>query len=189
MSKTVTAEGETFGSAGGFNVIVAVEEPIALDAVTVSVPDAGIVAGAVYKPEEVTAPTPAVQVVAPGALNCWVPERATDTDEGETTGAEPIGTVMVFPKADKEFLAENVVLVALAGWYTDDVIVVGVTVPVDNCTPPSDTRPNRCNCRPPSSARCIAFRIAGFFWNSPEAICMSMRVMSICTTRPAPRFI
>jgi hypothetical protein len=139
VSKTVTAEGETFGSAGGFNVIVAVEEPIALDAVTVSVPDAGIVAGAVYKPEEVTAPTPAVQVVAPGALNCWVPERATDTDEGETTGAEPIGTVMVFPKADKEFLAENVVLVALAGWYTDDVIVVGVTVPVDNCTPPSDT--------------------------------------------------
>ena len=63
-----------------------------------------------------TVPEIADQVVAPGAVNCLVAERLTVAAAGEIVGAEPIGTVIVFPKADKGFLAENVVLIALAGW-------------------------------------------------------------------------
>jgi len=43
-----------------------------------------------------------------------VPESVTDRAAGEMAGAEPIGTVTVFPNADNGFRAENVVLVVLA---------------------------------------------------------------------------
>ena len=68
---SVTVAGET--AAGGrfdTSVTVAADDPAALIAVTVSIPDAGIEAGAVYKPAEVTAPETAFQLVAPAAVNC-----------------------------------------------------------------------------------------------------------------------
>jgi hypothetical protein len=61
--------------------------PDEFDAVTVSLPDAGMVAGAVYKPAAVTVPKAAAQLVAPGALNCSVPESFKVTVAGEITGA------------------------------------------------------------------------------------------------------
>jgi hypothetical protein len=52
------------------SVTVAVDCPLESFAVTVSVPAAGIEAGAVYKPLAVTVPETADQLVAPAAVNC-----------------------------------------------------------------------------------------------------------------------
>ena len=60
----------TVGGTFVSSVTVAVVWPAAFDAVTVSVPDAGIDAGAVYRPAGVTVPATAVQLVAPADLNC-----------------------------------------------------------------------------------------------------------------------
>jgi hypothetical protein len=92
---TETVAGEITGGAFGNSVTAAADFPAALIAVTVSVPDAGIVAGAVYKPADVTVPTTAVQLVAPGALNCCVPPTVTDTAEGEIVGGILVCNVTV----------------------------------------------------------------------------------------------
>ena len=76
-------------------VTVAGDDPAAFVAVTVSVPDAGIDEGAVYKPVEVTLPETAVQVVAPGAVNCWVFVSITVTDVGEMAGGMFVSSVTV----------------------------------------------------------------------------------------------
>jgi len=100
-SFSVTVAGEITGAPAAFSVTVATDLPAEFDAVTVSLPDAGMVAGAVYNPAAVTVPDTAVQLVAPGALNCSVPESFTVTVAGEITGAvvppDPTGTVKVLP--------------------------------------------------------------------------------------------
>jgi hypothetical protein len=67
---TVTVAGAITGGTLLSRLTVAEDEPAAFIAVTISVPEAGIVAGAVYKPDAVTVPETAVQLVAPGAANC-----------------------------------------------------------------------------------------------------------------------
>lgn len=97
-------------------------------AVTVSFPEDGITGGAVYRPAEVTVPATAVQLVAPGAVNCTVLVSMTLTDAGEMTGApvgpalpvgpvppelpDPTGTVIAFPYTDEGFLTMKVALAA-----------------------------------------------------------------------------
>ena len=56
------------------------------------------------------------------------------------------------------------------------------------CTPPSESSPNRCKRRPPLRAFFIAPSKAGFEKSSPFWIINSIRVLSICTIRPAPMF-
>ena len=70
VSSRVIDDGEMTGAVMVFSVTVAKEEPAAFEAVTVSFPEGGIVPGAVYRPEEVTVPATAFQLVAPGAENC-----------------------------------------------------------------------------------------------------------------------
>ena len=75
MANTPRGKGEvpmetTVGGIFVVNVTVAEDEPAAFVAVTVSVPEAGMVAGAEYKPDAVTVPETAVQPVAPGAVTC-----------------------------------------------------------------------------------------------------------------------
>ena len=62
---------------------VAVAEPFGPVAVTETEADDGIVVGAVYRPEELTVPAVAVQLVAPEEVNCWVWPRVTDAEVGE----------------------------------------------------------------------------------------------------------
>src|SRR4051812_28018692 len=68
-------------------VMVALPVPEVPVAVTVSVPDAGIWLGAVYRPVELTVPVTAAQEVALLAVNCWLDPRTTCAAEGVTTGA------------------------------------------------------------------------------------------------------
>src|SRR5271165_6934784 len=56
--------------AGGINVTIAVAVPLGPVAETLAVPLAVSVEGAVYKPEELTAPAVALQEVAPAEVNC-----------------------------------------------------------------------------------------------------------------------
>ena len=49
--------------------------------------EAGIVAGAVYRPLEVTVPAVAVQLVAPVDVNCWVAPRFKETVDGAMAAA------------------------------------------------------------------------------------------------------
>ena len=69
------------------SVTVAVPVPPGPFAVTVSVPEDGMVVGAVYKPAAVTVPDAAVQLVVLEAVNCWVAPRARVAVAGDTTGA------------------------------------------------------------------------------------------------------
>ena len=55
-------------------------EPVA---VTVTVGDEGILAGAMYSPVELIVPAVADQLVAPEAVNCWVAPSATVALAGE----------------------------------------------------------------------------------------------------------
>jgi len=105
--------------AGGtllISVAVAVDCPLEFEAVIVSFPDAGIEAGAVYKPVDDTVPATAVQVVAPAAVNCWVPPSTITGLFGEITGALTVpppppppelvpetGIVRLFPATDPGF--------------------------------------------------------------------------------------
>src|SRR4051812_49267039 len=95
VEKTPSGRGDTpvAVTVGGTLVrtaMLAVDWPTELIAVTVSVPDAGITAGAVYRPVAETVPDTVVKLVAPGAVNCWVPPRITLTDTGAITGAEVV---------------------------------------------------------------------------------------------------
>ena len=103
------------------SVTVAVLCPVAFFAVTVSVPAAGITAGAVYKPVAVTVPDTAAQDVAPGAANCWVAPSTTVAFAGAITGADPppppppglvpaTGTTSMLPNTVPEFFTVTVVL-------------------------------------------------------------------------------
>ena len=87
-------------------VTTALAEPPGPIAVTVAVPDAGRVAGAVYSPVELTVPAVAVQLVAPAEVNCCMVPRSRLTVAGEmvcggmgcrvtTALAEPPGPVAV----------------------------------------------------------------------------------------------
>jgi hypothetical protein len=93
---SVTDAGET--APGGklvTRVTAAEDEPAALVALTVSVPDKGIADGAVYRPAEVTLPETALQLVAPAAVNCRVPFSITVTVAGEITGGTFVSSVTV----------------------------------------------------------------------------------------------
>jgi hypothetical protein len=68
-------------------VTVATLCPAVFFAVTVSVPDEGMVAGAEYNPFAVTVPDTADQAVAPAAVNCCVAPSETVAVAGEITGA------------------------------------------------------------------------------------------------------
>lgn len=81
-SVTDTDEGEIV-CASAVRVICAVAAPFEPDAVTVTVGEDGIVAGATYRPVELMDPVLAVQLVAPAEVNCWEPPSGTDADTGE----------------------------------------------------------------------------------------------------------
>ena len=85
----VTVEGDTASFAT--RVTVALLVPPGPVAVTVSVPVAVMVAGAVYRPADVIEPAVAVHEVTLLALNCCVLLRPTVAVAGETTGAGVAG--------------------------------------------------------------------------------------------------
>jgi hypothetical protein len=78
-----TVVGDTTGSGPSTSVIVAVAEPPGPVAITVALPDAGIVAGALYDPVAEIQPVLNHHFVAPGELNCCVCPKWTITVEGE----------------------------------------------------------------------------------------------------------
>ena len=65
-------------------MMIALPDPPAPVAETVSVPDAVIFVGAVYRPAEVTDPAAALHVVTLLAENCWVAPRVTVAVAGVT---------------------------------------------------------------------------------------------------------
>ena len=77
--------GEIACGGRGTSVTAAVAEPFGPVAVTLTAVDAGMVAGAVNKPEDVMVPAVAVKLVAPDEVNCCVLPRVTDADVGEMT--------------------------------------------------------------------------------------------------------
>jgi hypothetical protein len=105
----VTDDGEIAGATLVRSVTVADDCPTELIAVTVSVPDAGISDGAVYKPAEVTVPATAAQLVAPAAVNCCVFVNMTLTDAGEMTGGVAfVRSVTVADDCPTELIAVTV---------------------------------------------------------------------------------
>jgi hypothetical protein len=78
-----TDAGEIVGATVLVRVTVAVADPFGPVALTETVGDPGIVAGAVYSPVALTVPAVAVQLVAPVAVNCCDAPTATDTEAGE----------------------------------------------------------------------------------------------------------
>ena len=76
------------------SVTVADADPPGPVAVTVTELDEGIVAGAVYKPAELTDPAVAVHAVAPADVNCCVAPSVTVADVGEIVcgGGGPLFT-------------------------------------------------------------------------------------------------
>ena len=77
--------GEIACGGRGTRVTAALADPSGPFAVTVTEVDAGMVAGAVNKPDEVMVPAVAVKLVAPDEVNCCVLPRVTDADVGEMT--------------------------------------------------------------------------------------------------------
>ena len=67
----------------GARVTVALADPFAPVAVTITVGDAGIVSGAVNSPDAEMLPALAVQLVAPADVNCNVRPRTTVAEVGE----------------------------------------------------------------------------------------------------------
>ena len=65
------------------SLATALAEPEGPVAVMVTLPDDGMVAGAVKKPLVVIVPAVAVHEVAPADVNCCVPPRASETVVGE----------------------------------------------------------------------------------------------------------
>jgi hypothetical protein len=89
---------------------LAVDCPAEFDAVTVSVPEAGKIPGAVYSPAEVTVPETAVQPVAPAAVNCTVLFNSMLMADGEIIGA-PIAFRVTL--AEDEPIAFEAVIVSV----------------------------------------------------------------------------
>jgi hypothetical protein len=90
-------------------VTAALAEPLTPVAVTETVGEPGIVAGAVYSPVALTVPAEAVQLVAPTEVNCCVCPRTTVAAAGEmacelvaasvtAAVADPLGPVAVTKK-------------------------------------------------------------------------------------------
>jgi hypothetical protein len=98
------------------NVTTALAEPPGPLALTVTVPDAGIVDGAVYRPPALMLPAVALQLVAPAEVNCWVPPRRTLALAGEMDCAPTSVTVA---------LAEPPGPLAVTVTVPDDGIVAG----------------------------------------------------------------
>lgn len=81
--------------AGGMSVTVAEAEPFDPVSVTVSVPEAGSEAGAVYRPVALIVPETADHDVALTFVNCWVAPNCRLTDEGLMADTEKRFTVTV----------------------------------------------------------------------------------------------
>jgi stage V sporulation protein SpoVS len=75
--------GDMTCGASGINVTAAWAEPPGPVAVTVTAVEEGMVAGAVYKPEDDIVPAVAAQPVAPEDVNCFVCPSVTDAEVGE----------------------------------------------------------------------------------------------------------
>ena len=79
----VAVAGEMACAAIGSKVTFAVADPPGPVAVTVTALDAGMVAGALYKPDEEMLPAEADQLVAPTDVNCSACPSVTDAEVGE----------------------------------------------------------------------------------------------------------
>lgn len=101
-SVTEAEVGEIVWAAGAVRVTCAFAVPFVPVADTVTDDEAGIVAGARYRPVEEIDPALAVQLVAPADVNCWVFPNRTDATEGEivcdAVGADRVTYEYVFPK-------------------------------------------------------------------------------------------
>ena len=81
----LTAVGEIVCGGMGISVTLALAEPPGPVAVTVTAVEAGMVAGAVYRPAEEMVPAVAVQLVAPAEVNCCDCPNVTEAEVGEMT--------------------------------------------------------------------------------------------------------
>jgi hypothetical protein len=82
-SVTVADVGEMTWGVSASSVTLALAEPPGPFAVTVTAVEAGMAAGAVYKPVEEMVPAVAVQLAAPAEVNCFVWPSLTVAEVGE----------------------------------------------------------------------------------------------------------
>ena len=125
-SATDAVDGETLIGPPSGCVSVTVAEPdwlLVPEAVIVTVPDEGIVAGAVKSPADVMVPAEAVHVteLCPDALNFCVAPKATDAVSGETVIGPPAFpetkvALMLLEYIDPGFLAWNTTAPGVL-WY------------------------------------------------------------------------